>query len=246
MKEYDQSEEQLKEALRLGYSEESVYFGLGHVYLETKRWKKAEEAFLESLRFNPNNEGVLADYAILMKIMGHRIKARRLINKARELAPEDGYVVRKHFIIEGVTSPKKQQVLALEQYMNSNDSELNKLVILGNHAFLHIKEKEAQEYFRQAFLLNPENKSTLSFLEFFELGGFELGHPLLAPNRLIERVGGLAVAWLIGIVIYFSLIVLEFNSAAILFIQCFFVFVLYTWISLPLVKLIKIWRNKNG
>lgn len=170
MKEYDQSEEQLKEALRLGYSEESVYFGLGHVYLETKRWKKAEEAFLESLRFNPNNEGVLADYAILMKIMGHRIKARRLINKARELAPEDGYVVRKHFIIEGVTSPKKQQVLALEQYMNSNDSELNKLVILGNHAFLHIKEKEAQEYFRQAFLLNPENKSTLSFLEFFELG----------------------------------------------------------------------------
>lgn len=54
--------------------------------------------------------------------------------------------------------------------MNSNDSELNKLVILGNHAFLHIKEKEAQEYFRQAFLLNPENKSTLSFLEFFELG----------------------------------------------------------------------------
>lgn len=109
MKEYDQSEEQLKEALRLGYSEESVYFGLGHVYLETKRWKKAEEAFLESLRFNPNNEGVLADYAILMKIMGHRIKARRLINKARELAPEDGYVVRKHFIIEGVTSPKNSK-----------------------------------------------------------------------------------------------------------------------------------------
>ncbi|KEK09166.1 tetratricopeptide repeat protein [Lysinibacillus fusiformis] len=246
MEEYDQSEEQLKEALRLGYSEEFVYYTLGHVYLKTERWKKAEEAFLESLRFNPNNEGVLADYAFLMKIMGHRKKARQLINKARELAPEDGYVIKIHFILEGINSLKKQRVLALEQYMNSNDSELHKLVNLGNHAFHHNKEKEAQEYFRQAFLLNPENKSILSFLEFFELGGFELGHPLLAPNRLIERVGGPAVAWLIGIVIYFSLIVLEFNSAAILFIQSFFVFVLYTWISLPLVKLIKIWRNKNG
>ncbi|MGR6906978.1 tetratricopeptide repeat protein [Lysinibacillus capsici] len=243
LREYDQSEEELKEALRLGYSEELVYYTLGHIYLETGRWKRAEEVFLKSLRSNPNNEEVLADYALLMKIMGHRIKARRLINKARELAPENDYVVRRHFILEGINSSKKQRVLALEQYMNSNDSELYKLLNLGAHAIFHNKEKEAQEYFRQAFLLNPEDKKIFSLLEDFELEG----HPLLIPNRLVERVGGPAVVWLIGIVIYISLIVLEFNSTATLFIQCFFVFGLYTWISRPLVRVVKkIRRYKNG
>ncbi|ACA40466.1 hypothetical protein Bsph_2937 [Lysinibacillus sphaericus C3-41] len=103
------------------------------------------------------------------------------------------------------------------------------------HAAFHNKEKEAQEYFRQAFLLNPEDKELYELLEEFELSG----HPLLIPNHLVEVVGGTAGIWLIGVVIYFSLIGLDFNTAAVLFIKCYIALALYTWISIPLVKGLK-------
>ncbi|WP_445479854.1 tetratricopeptide repeat protein [Lysinibacillus irui] len=232
---YDQSEEQIKEALYLGYSEEWVFHILGHIYMETERWQEAEEAFLEALRANPNSADNHAAYAVLMKIMGHRKKATWLINKALELAPENDYVLRTYFKLEGINSSKKQRILALEQYMNSSDSELSKLIHLGINAAFQNKEKEAQEYFRQAFLLNPEDKELYSLLEGYEIDG----HPLLAPNRFIDQVGGPAIVWVIGIVIYFSLLGTNLDKAATIFIQGYVVFALYTWISLPLVKGLK-------
>ncbi|XKO53423.1 tetratricopeptide repeat protein [Lysinibacillus fusiformis] len=235
MGDYNRAELQLKEALHLGYSEEIIFYFLGFIYMKKERWKEAEEAFLEALRANPDNAENHAAYAVLMKKMGHRKKAKQLITKAREMAPENSFVLRNYFILEEINSPKKQRVLALEQYMNSSDSELSKLLHLGIHAAFHNKEKEAQEYFRQAFLLNPEDKELYELLEEFELSG----HPLLIPNHLVEVVGGTAGIWLIGVVIYFSLIGLDFNTAAVLFIKCYIALALYTWISLPLVKGLK-------
>ncbi|QTB25055.1 tetratricopeptide repeat protein [Lysinibacillus sphaericus] len=235
MGDYNRAELQLKEALHLGYSEEIIFYFLGFIYMKKERWKEAEEAFLEALRANPDDAENHAAYAVLMKKMGHRKKAKQLITKAREMAPENSFVLRNYFILEEINSPKKQRVLALEQYMNSSDSELSKLLHLGIHAAFHNKEKEAQEYFRQAFLLNPEDKELYELLEEFELSG----HPLLIPNHLVEVVGGTAGIWLIGVVIYFSLIGLDFNTAAVLFIKCYIALALYTWISLPLVKGLK-------
>ncbi len=235
MGDYNRAELQLKEALNLGFCEESIFHHLGYIYMKKEHWKEAEEAFLEALRANPDSAVNHASYAVLMKKMGHRKKAKQLITKAREMDPENSIVLRNYFILEEINSPKKQRVLALEQYMNSSDSELSKLLHLGIHAAFHNKEKEAQEYFRQAFLLNPEDKELYELLEESELSV----HPLLAPNRLIEHVGGTAVIWLMGVVIYFSLLGLGFNTAAVLFIKCYIALALYTWISLPLVKGLK-------
>lgn len=230
--EFDEGEEQLKEALRLGYDEEIVFHVLGHIYMDTERWQEAEESFLEVLRVNPNDAVTHASYAFLMKKTGNRKKATLLIEKALELDPENAYVLRQHFILEGVNGNKEQQVLALEQYMNSTDSELSKLLHLGINASFRNNAQEAKEYFRQAFLLKPEDKNLFSILENIEIEG----HPLLAPNRIMERIGGNSVLWLVGVGMTFLLLYTGFNEIAILWMQCYVVIALYTWISEPLVK----------
>jgi len=229
---YNEAEEQLYEAMRLGFNAEIVFHVLGHIYMATERWQEAEEAFLEALRINPNDAETHAAYAVLMKQTGHRKKSTLLINKALELDPENSYVLRRNFILEGIHGNKEQQILALEQYMNSADSELAKLLHLGINASFRHNEKEAKEYFRQAYLLNPEDQDLLSILEDMEI----TTHPLLAPNRFIERIGGPATMWLVGIALTFLLLALGFDDLAMVFITGYVVLALYTWISVPLVK----------
>jgi len=230
--EFDEAEEQFHEAMRLGFDEELIFYFLGHLYMETERWQEAEKAFLESLRLNPNNAETHASYAVLMKQTGYRNKSKLLINKALELDPENSYVLRRNFILQGVHGSKEQQILALEQYMNSADSEVAKLLHLGINASFRNNEKEAKEYYRQAFLLNPEDQTLLSILEEMEI----TTHPLLAPNRFMERLGGPSIMWLVGIGLTFLLIALGFDSLAMLFLKCYVVLALYTWISVPLTK----------
>ncbi|WP_036130316.1 hypothetical protein [Lysinibacillus sphaericus] len=239
--EFDDAEEQLHEAMRLGHDEEIVFYVLGHLYMETEKWQEAEASFLEVLCLNPNDAETHASYAVLMKKTGHRKKAKLLIEKALELDPENAYVLRKHFTLEGVHGDKQQQVLALEQYMNSADSELAKLLHLGNNASFRHNDKEAKEYYRQAYLLQPEDKNLLSILEEMEFSG----HPLLALNRIIERFGGAPVFWLIGVGTTFTLLFLGFEDIGILWMKCYIVLALYTWISVPLVKGLKKLRGYN-
>lgn len=232
---YDTAEQQLFEALRLGFDEAIIFNLLGNLYLITERWQKSEEMFLETLRLNPNDAVTHASYALLMKKTGNKKKAKLLIKRALELDPENPQVLRLHYILEGVIKGSKEQILALDQYINSNDSEYAKLIQLGKNAAFRKDVKEAKEHFRQAFLLKPEDENLLKILEEFEIAS----HPLLAPNRLVERLGGPAVLWAIGIGMIFLLIFLDFENLGILWIKCYMVFVLYTWISVPLVKLIR-------
>ena len=231
---FDDAEQQLFEALRLGLDAETVFYILGRLYLETESWQESEEMFLETLRLNPNNAEAHAFYAWLMKKTGNKKKAKLLINKALEIDSENSEALRLHFYIEGVNENRKEQVLALERYLNSGDSEMTKLLQLGIDAMFRDKVKEAKEYFRQAYLLNPEEKDLLETLKEFEIAS----HPLMAPNRMANKVGGPIGAWFIGVGMAFLLMLIGLEQVAIVWSVCYGVWALYTWVSEPLVKVI--------
>lgn len=232
---YEEAEEQLLEAMRLGYAREHVLSILGHLYMETEKFQKSEEAFLEALRFNPNNAEIHASYAYLMKKLGHRNKSKQLIHKALALDPENDHVLRYYFRLEAITEKKQQQMQAFERYMNSGDSELSKLIQLGLHATLQNKENEAREYYRQAFLLKPDDPHLLTILEETDIQN----HPLLAPLRLMDRIGGPFVIWGLGIGIFLLLQFSGLNLLSIIWIVGYLFFVAYTWLALPFVKLLQ-------
>ena len=234
LEKFDDAEQQFLEALRLGLDTEAVFYILGRLYLSTERWQESEEMFLETLRLNPNNTEAHAYYALLMKKTGNKKKAKLLINKALEIDPENAEALRLHFYIEGVNESRKEQMLTLERYLNSGDSEMTKLLQLGIDAVFRNKVKEAKEYFRQAYLLNPEEKELLEILKDYEVAS----HPLLAPNRMADKLGGPVGTWFIGGGMVILLLLIGLEHVALVWVVCYTALALYTWVSEPLVKVI--------
>lgn len=228
---YELAEEQIIEALRLGINEEPVLHILGMIYINLERWQESERTLLEALRINPENADVHASYAYLMKLVGQRKKASLLIKKALEMNPEDGRTLRLHYLIEELGNGKKEQINSIQKYMNSNDSELEKLLHLGHTAQNQNDAKKAIEYYGQAFALNPENKKLLQTLEELEIAA----HPLLAPNRLAGRLGW-GLTWIIAIGLTILLFSLDFDTIGTIWFYISTVFFIYTYLSVPIVK----------
>ena len=228
---YELAEEQMKESLRLGISEEPVLHVLGMIYINTERWQESESALLEVLRINPESADAHASYAYLMKLVGQRKKASLLIKKALEMNPEDGRSLRLHYLIEELGNGKKEQINSIQKYMNSNDSELEKLLHLGHAAQNQNDPKKAMEHYGQAFALNPENKKLLATLEELEIDA----HPLLVPNRLAGRLGW-GVIWIIGVGLTILLFSLDFNMLGTIWLYTYIAFCIYTYLSVPIVK----------
>ena len=228
---YELAEEQIKEALHLGLNEESLFHILGMIYINTERWQEAERTLLEVLRINPRHIEAHASYAYLMKLVGQRKKASLLIRKALEMNPEDGRTLRLHYLIEELGNGKKEQINSIEKYMNSDDSELEKLLHLGRTAQNQNDAKKAIEYYGQAFALNPENKNLLQTLEELEI----VAHPLLAPNRLAGKLGW-GLTWIIAIGLTILLFSLDFDTIGTIWFYTWIVFFIYIYLSVPIVK----------
>lgn len=232
---FEDAEEQLFEAMRQGYPRDLVLSILGHLYMESEKYQKSEQAFLDALQYNPNNAHIHASYALLMKKLGHREKATQLIHKALALDPEDAHVLHYYFRLEAITENKQKQMQALEHYMNSGDSELSKLLQLGMHASLQKKEKEAREYYTQAFLLNPNDPQLLAIMEEINIPN----HPLMTPMRIMNKIGGPFVVWGLGIAIFIVLQYFGLDVLSVILIMFYMIFVVYTWLAEPIVKLLR-------
>ncbi|MEG0260793.1 MAG: tetratricopeptide repeat protein [Lysinibacillus sp.] len=232
---YDEAEEQLIEAMRLGYDKDTILYLLGHIYMETERWDESEESFLEALKWAPDNGEIYAGYAFLMRKIGDKNKAKQYINKALELEPESAQVLRLYFFVEGMNNTREQLILDLEQYMQTDDSELVKLKMLALNAAARNELKEAREYARQAFLLDPGDKEIFKTLREIEIAA----HPLLVPNRLVGCLGGPFRFFVGGVSMIFLLRYWDLHNQSKVWAICFGIFVLYAWLSEPLIRMLK-------
>lgn len=231
LKSYELAEEEIKEALRLGMDKEASFHLLGLIYLKVERWSDSEEALLLALRLNPNNADVHASYAYLMELVCQNKKASMLIKKAIELDPENGRVLRLHYLIENVGRKKRNHLDAIQTYMNSNDTELDKLIHLGLTSQNLNETKEAQEYFASAFALNPNNKELLQALKELEI----TNHPLLALSRWAHKIG-MHYTWIVGIGLSMLLFYLNFELAGSILLSIYVSFCIYIWVSEPIAK----------
>lgn len=205
----------------------------------TEQWQKAEEAFLEALHNNPNDADVYSAYAILMNMTDHRKKGSLFLEKALELDSNSTVVLQLYSLTE-MTAKKEKHNNALALYMNSTDSEFAKLIHLGWSADFHNRFKEAREYYRQAFVIKPEDKRILSNLEELEINT----HPLLLPNRIVERLGGIGFVLMIWIILCILLDKLISNDNFVNHLLRFSIFfTLYYFISIPIVKGLRKWKS---
>lgn len=239
LEDYSEAEEQLLNALRYGADTESAYALYGDILLETGRWKEAEEAYLEGLRENPENAQIHASYAYLMIKMGHEAKGQKLLQTAVQLDPENPVVLHYQLLFQWAKSKKDDQLVALGKLVRHASNDLAIHINIGLTELYQSNWKAAREHFRQAFLLSPSDKTLLDILKDLDY----MSHPLLAPLRWIDRVGGPAVVWLVGIGSITLLRSVGWISAAFVFALVYILVLVYTW-TVP--SLLKLWRKVRG
>lgn len=231
---YEEAEEQYELAQKYDYNMEIISEMRGNLYTETGRLKDAETAYLETLRLNPNNAEAHAGYAYLMGKSGHKKKSDLLIQKALQLDPTNSSVLRINHLLRLADSNKEEQVRSLERFVNHADSDAAVHVQAGLNALYSNKEKQAKEYFRQAFLIDPTSQSLLDILESLD----RHTHPLLLPLTWVDRLGGPAVIWVVAIGSLILTNALGWSKLTIGIGSIYFIFVLYSWTAVGILKFI--------
>lgn len=218
------------EALKNGFSPEDCNSLLGSIYIDLKRYVEAEECMLEALRLNPQNAALLAKYGYLMLTTGHEKKAKRLMAEALRIEPHDEEVLKYHFFYYLAKDNKTEQMEILHQNILYSSDEIRKLIYIGLADLFSKNYKSARENFRQAFLLDPTNELVLDLLSETEYNS----SILFLPQRVIDKIGGPAVAWIAVMVLLFTLNKLKFDMGVVVLSIVWIVLCLYTWVT-PLI-----------
>lgn len=235
LEQYDEAKEICLSALQHGYDPEEVYYTLGHIYTYTNELEKAEQSFLNVLYSDPSNAQAMAKYAYILLKTGHIEKAKQLIKEAVEVNPNHPTVLHYQFILLLAIGTKQEIEESLKDNYYVSDNEVNFLVKLGLHASSKKRYREAYKYYRQAFLLAPNNKDLLEILEEAE----ELIHPIFFPNVLIDKIGGPLIFWAIGVGTMGLLATLHSDvilRAGLLF---YIIICIWSWLSTSMYKLYK-------
>lgn len=222
---YEEARRYCENALKFGYDSEACFHLIGTTFREQKNYKEAEQAYLRALKTNPESAEVHASYGYLMLLTGFDDKALNLLEKALELdstSPTVNQYILKYYFAK---SDVKKQHQAIQQVMEDASSEVQKLVNLAVFHELQGDVKEARELYRQAFLLDPQNKDLLEVLEFVD----ESAHPIYAPHRAMNKIGGPGVVWVIVMAIIFITYYMSLYGVAIGFVIIYLLFCIYTW-----------------
>ncbi len=230
------------QALSKDYEKATCNDLLGKIYMETNCFIDAQKCFIEALRINPNSAGTLAAYSCLLLKAGYPKKAKTLLNEALRLEPESYEVLHYCYFYFLVRNKKPALKFTLQKYFEVANSDVDKLIKVGYAKYFAGDYKSVKEAIRQAFLLDPTNKYINEFIKVVEWNG----SIALLPQRIIDKVGGPKIIWLIMIS---SLLVLNFLKAYKIFFVVaisYFVLAIYTWVLAIVLKNKNKRERKNG
>lgn len=205
---------------------------LGRIALHQDDYPTAERHLLAALRMDPQDASTMALYAQVLLRAGHEQKARKVLDEALRLDPDDEIVLQVRYLFHQAKGQLQGELEALEGYMIHGSNEVNKLLTAARTAIFRGRHREARERVREAFLLDPTDQRLLQILRQMEVDS----HPLLAPLRWMDRVGGPGAVWIGGMVIAFGSRALGWTAFAAGFALCYLLFALYSWVVPPLLR----------
>ncbi|MFD2371129.1 tetratricopeptide repeat protein [Brevibacillus sp. GCM10020057] len=204
----DEAERLAREAVLHGADKEMSYALLGAICIEQKAYVEAEEWLLAALSENPNNAGLLAQYAYLMLQTGYEEKAKRLMAEAQRLGHDDETVLHYLYFFQRAYEQTDEQEETIRTCLTAGGNQADKLVKLGLLALDRHSYSAARHYFSRAYQLDPMNEALVQVLERLD----QLIHPFSWPERLILRTGGAAVWW--GLLMLLLLVLVKLQCHA--------------------------------
>ncbi len=135
----------------------SIFYTRGIVYEQAKKWDLAEKDFLKALELRPDQPQVLNYLAYSWVDMGINIKkARKMLERAVELRPYDGYIVDSlgWALYRMGDMPKAVEYLEKAVLLQTDDWEINDH--LGDAYWAVGRKYEAKFQWRHALSLKPD------------------------------------------------------------------------------------------
>lgn len=195
---------------------------LGAIYLNLGEYRKSEEHYLESLRQEPNNASCMSKYALLLMMAGHYEKAQALLTEAKRIDPLNQSVKLMENEINFIYSKEKNKAFAPD--LQGGDISIDELILLGNNCIDRQQYKAAKEYFRQAFLMQPENEGICSVLNDLE----KQTSLWMLPMRALDKIGRIKLQ-LAFILLLAALRILGHNQLFLVVILIYLSIVVYSY-----------------
>ncbi len=183
---YNEALVEIKNALNEGYSIENCNSIMGIIYWNKGNYSEAKKCFEEVLRLNSNNALALARSGYMQHKLNSKIDCEQIMEDAYRLAPTNTKVLHVVFNYYKDKKDNKKLKEILEKYLEHSDNEFDKLVKLGDYEFSIKKYKKAKEYYKQAFLLDPNKKYLHKKITLIDLRYFTLGLPANKVGKVLR------------------------------------------------------------
>ena len=227
-------------ALRLGANKVEIYHVLAHLKMDKNQYQEAELDLLEALKIDPNDPDILARYGKLMFLTDNDEKAVKLYKHALEIDPINASALQQMFNYQLSKGNKTHQSDALMRVIETSSNAVANEINAGVMELMNDNVCKAREHYRQAYLMDPTNDNILNLLQELDIST----NPAFFPHRLIVKVGGPAVVWVVIIIIVLGLRALGFVQMASVIAMLYVILVIYTWVTVFFGKFIQKIRKR--
>lgn len=145
-----------QESLRCGFVSDAVHYLLSSAYFRLGQYELSEEQFQIAYRLNPRDAVAIARQGAQLASLGRKKEANDLFQQAFALDPEQPQIryLKNKLAVNSGNKESRQE--ALEDMMSGGATEYDKLVFLGDYYCKARKYRQAEEAFRQAYLMHPD------------------------------------------------------------------------------------------
>jgi len=156
LKNYEEAEEALKQAIRLEPDDTIAGLKLGIVYILLGRKEDAEEALKQAIHFNPDDAEAYLKLGIIYTNLRCYEEAKEKFKQAIQLDPDyaEAYLKLGVIYILLEQDKKAEEIFKKVIHLNPNDAELR--IKLGAIYTALGQNEEAIEAYKQAIRLNPD------------------------------------------------------------------------------------------
>jgi predicted Zn-dependent protease len=204
---------------------------LGRSLGELGRLGEAEAAFLDALRVQPAEPGLLCGYARICVLAGQSDKASALVERAASYAPEDPLIVRMRAQVAFARGKDRAMLRYGREAMAIDPQDQAAQVLYGSASMLTGDPTSGRRLLGAAAASRPGDPELLEAAREAKLAA----HPLMWPLRPLARFNPLVV-WAAAVAVIFVLQGAGLSRLAGVAVVVWLVFCAYSWIAPPLLR----------
>ena len=232
---WDKDVETARRGLRLDPEDTDLLNILALCQLEGGHVADADKTLFRALAIEPENPVLLANRALVLARMREFPEARELIEQAVGLAPWSAHAATVRVQVAMLAGDPGAKRLVDELLAQDPENEVAH-ALQGNLASRNKQFVAASRAFDEAARLDPANESLAGTARRARIAA----HPLLAPLRLIWRVGWLP-ARVVMIALFLGLTAAGFHTLASLVIVVWLALLVFSWTAPRYLR----WRMKR-